>query len=239
MNKYRSMARSVPKLLAIFSAMTLFAISLGLNVGPVQSDPPEISHDGLHLLKGHKSSIVYVDPEADFSIYTKYMMLDPYVSFKKNWERDTRVAGRRVPKDYIAKMKVAAADLLIEVFQEELEAVGGYPLVDTVDDDVLLLRPVIVDLMVTAPDVPVAGRVRQYTSSSMAATLYLELYDSVTGDILLRLIDRQAVRDHGYARWANSVTNRADAKRIYKRWAVWMRTSWDDFRSKHISDETR
>lgn len=59
----------------------------------------------------------------------------------------------------------------MEVFQEELEASGGYPVAETVDDDVLLLRPVIVDLLVTAPDVPVAGRVRQHTSSSMAANI--------------------------------------------------------------------
>ena len=216
----------------VWSCVILFfAVVLSLNVGPVQSDPPEISHDGLHLVKGKRSSIVYVDPEADFSLYSKYMMLEPYVSFKKNWERNTRVAGRRIPKDHIARMKTSAAELLMEVFREELEADGGYPLVDSVDDDVLLLRPAIVDLVVTAPDVPVAGRVTQYTSSSMAATLYLELYDSVTGDILLRLIDRQMVRDRGYASWTNSVTNRADAKRIYRRWAGWLRTTWDEYRA--------
>jgi hypothetical protein len=161
------------------------------------------------------------------------MMLEPYVAFKKNWERNTKVAGRRVPKSHIEKMKVSAADLLKEVFQEELEANDGFPLATAADDHVLLFRTAIVDLVVTAPDVPVPGRVEQYTSSSLAATLYLELFDSVTGDILARAIDRQVVRDPGFARWTNSVTNRADAKRIFRRWASWLRQSWDQVHAEN------
>ena len=211
------------------------ALCIGLNMAPVQSDPPQISHDGLHLEKGTGSSLIYIDPDADFSGYTKYMMLEPYVAFKKNWERNTKVAGRRVPKEHIAKMKVAAADLLREVFQEELEANDGFPLATAADDDVLLIRTAIVDLVVTAPDVPTVGRMEQYTNSSIAATLYMELFDSVTGDILARAIDRQAVRDTGYARWTNSVTNRSDAKRIFPRWATWLRESWDEVHRQNMN----
>jgi hypothetical protein len=193
-----------------------------------QTSTQQVSHDGLMLQTDGKASAVYIDPEAHFDVYTKYMMLEPYVAFKKNWERDTKVAGRRVPKKYIKLMKVSAADLLQEVFQEVLEEKDGYPLVTEPDDDVLLLRPAIIDLVVTAPDVPQAGRSTTYVASSVSATLYLELYDSVTGDILGRAIDRQTVRDSGYMTWANSVTNRADAKRIYKRWAGWLREAWDE-----------
>lgn len=229
-----SLAGRSNTVLKLLGMGVFLAVCVSLNMAPVQSDPPEISHDGLHLVKGTGKSIIYVDPEAEFSAYTKYMMLEPYVAFKKNWERDTRVAGRRVPKEHIAKMKAAGADLLREVFQEELEASDGFPLVEAADDDVLLIRTAIVDLVVTAPDVPVAGRMEQYTNSSIAATLYLELFDSVTGDILARAIDRQAVRDAGYARWTNSVTNRADAKRIFRRWASWLRESWDEVRRNNM-----
>ena len=208
-------------------------LCLSLNVAAKKEELPAVSHDGLHLQEDTGRSIIYVDPEADFSLYTKYIMLEPFVAFKKNWERDTKVAGRRVPKDHIAKIKVAAADLLEEVFREELEANDGYPLVTEPDDDVMLVRTAIVDLVVTAPDVPVAGRVEQYTSSSIAATLYLEMFDSVTGDILVRALDRQMIRDAGYAKWTNSVTNRADAKRIFKRWASWLRESWDQIHAEN------
>lgn len=230
-------AKRVSGILSVLGVAFIVALALTANVGPVQSDPPEISHDGLHLEKGTGNSIVYVDPDADFSEYSKYMMLQPYVAFKKNWARNTKVAGRSIPKKHIEKMKTEAASLLEEVFQEALEGESGFPLVTEADNDVLLLRPAIVDLVVTAPDVPIAGRIEQYTSSSIAATLYLELYDSVTGDILLRAIDRQVVRDSGYARWTNSVTNRADAKRIYKRWATWLAESWNEVRAERVIEQ--
>ena len=213
---------------AIAVAGLLGLAALSLSAISNQSTTPQMSHDGLILQKDSKAAAVFMDPEADFGAYTKYMMLEPYIAFRKNWERDTRVAGRRVPMEHIAKMKVEAASLMEEVFQEVLEEKGGYARVTEPDYDVLLLRPAVVDLDVTAPDVPTAGRRTTYVSSSLAATLYLELYDSVTGDILGRAIDRQVVRDPGYASWANAVTNRADAKRIYRRWAGWLRESWDD-----------
>jgi hypothetical protein len=223
-SRYQPLVRASAKWLVL-----LAIVALGLSPGgvPLHSDTPQISHDGLHLEKGSKASVVYVDPEADFTVYKRHMMLPPYVAFKKNWERDTKVAGRRVPKQHIAKVKEEAAKLLEEVFREQLEANDGFPRAAEADDDVMLLRPAIIDLVVTAPDVPMAGRVENYVASSIAATLYLELYDSVTGDILARVMDRQIIRDQGYARWATSVTNRADAKRIFKRWAVWLRDAWD------------
>ncbi len=222
-----------------FAAMKLAAlmavvwVGLSLTGAPVQSEQAEISYDGLELVESTRAAAVYVDPEVDFSSYTRYMMLEPYVAFKKNWERDTRVGGRRVPKSHIDKMKAAAADLLNEAFKQELESDAGFPLVTEPGDDVLLLRSAIVDLVVTAPDVPTGGRSQQYTTSSIQATLYLEMFDSVTGDILARAIDRQMVRDSGYAKWTNSVTNQADARRIFTRWAGWLRESWGEIRDQN------
>lgn len=58
-------------------------------------------------------------------------------------------------------------------------------------DDVLILHPAIIDLDITPPDIPVPGRSTTYVASAGAATLYLELYDSVSGEILARVVDRQ------------------------------------------------
>ena len=83
-----------------------------------------------------------------------------------------------------------------------------------------------------APDVNTPGRVTNYVASAGAATLYLELYDSVSGEIIARIIDRRNMQDYGYARWANSVTNRADAKRMFKRWADLLRQGMDEQRKE-------
>lgn len=219
-----------------FKFFTLFgAIALLVAVGSfrVQStDAPEISFDGLHLVPDSKVAIAYVNPEADFSVYDEFLMLDAYVAFKKNWQRDTRVAGRRVSNKEMERIKKEAGELLHETFRNELEDKGGYKFVEAAGDDVLIIRPALIDLVITAPDIPVAGRVTQYVASAGAATLYLEMYDSVSGEILARLVDRRAMQDYGHARWANSVTNRTDARRMFRRWGELLRTGMDEIRAK-------
>lgn len=209
------------------------AILVAVSTFTVQStDAPAVSFDGLHLEPSTDVSIAYVKPEADFSIYTEFMMLDTYVAFKKNWQRNTRVAGRRVSNKDMERIKKEAAELLRDTFKNELDDEGGYKLVEAAGDNVLLLRPALIDLEITAPDIPVAGRVTQYVASAGAATLYIELYDSVSGEILARIIDRRNMQNYGTARWANSVTNRADARRMFRRWADLLRTGMDEVRAE-------
>jgi hypothetical protein len=197
----------------------------------VQStDAPPISHDGLHLEPDSDIALLYVKPNADFSVYKRFLMLDAYVAFKKNWERHTKVAGRRIPKRDIEKIKVEAAKLLYDTFKNELDERGGYTFVTESDDDVLILRPALIDLQISAPDVKTAGRVDQYVTSAGSATLYLEMYDSVSGEILARLIDRRNMQNYGAARRANSVTHRADATRMFRRWASLLRQAMDEQR---------
>ena len=193
----------------------------------VQSEQPSVSFDGLHLTKSKKVAVLYAKPDADFSGYDKIILLDAYVAFKKNWQRDTRVAGRRVSNKDMEKIKQDVAELFHETFKERLEKDGGYPLVKDNDDNVLIFRPAIIDLDITAPDVNTPGRVTNYVASAGAATLYLELYDSVSGEILARIVDRRKMTDYGYMRWSNSVTNRQDAKRMFARWADLLREGLD------------
>ncbi len=214
-------------------ALLILAVTFtGITSLGVQSDPPEISHDGLHLEHGADVALLYVKPGADFSVYEEFVMLDAYVAFKKDWQRKTKVGGRRVSNKDMEKIKGEAAELLHESFKKELDEVGGYKFVDKADDKVMILRPALIDLEITAPDIPVAGRVTNYVASAGAATLYLELFDSVSGEILARLVDRRAMQDYGTARWANSVSNRADANRMFRRWAKKLRLAMDEQRTK-------
>ena len=50
-------------------------------------------------------------------------------------------------------------------------------------------------------------------------TLYLELRDAITGDTIAKIADSQSVRDRGYMNITNSVTNKAEADRMLRRWA--------------------
>lgn len=186
-----------------------------------EQELPEVTEDGLHRVPDSRMAIVYAEPEADLSGYQKIQLLDAYVAFKKNWERDQRSRSAdplSVTSRDVEKIKDRLSEEFRAVFTEELEK-GGYPVVDAAGDDVLLVRPAIINLDVTAPDTMKAGRSRTYSKSAGEMTLYIELYDSITGDLIAKAIDRKADQDSGYYTWTNSATNKAAADRILKGWA--------------------
>ena len=119
----------------------------------------------------------------------------------------------------VEKIKNRLAEEFQAVFVKTLQD-GGYDVVEELAEDVLLVRPAIINLDVNAPDTPTAGRSTTYTSSAGEMTLYLEIYDSVTGDLLAKALDRRFDSARGgYYTWTNSVTNKAAAERILKGWA--------------------
>jgi hypothetical protein len=179
-----------------------------------------ISFDNLVPVEKPRIQVAYIDPDADFSVFRRVRILEPFVAFRSNWQRDqNRDRARNVTSRDMERIKADVASQFERVFVERLES-AGYKVVDVNEYDVLLLRPAIVDLDITAPDTRQAGRNRSFTASTGAATLYIEMFDSVSGDILGRGADRQAVRDAGHRlTWSNSVTNAADARRVFGRWA--------------------
>jgi len=182
---------------------------------------PDVTEDGLHRVQDSKMAVVYADPEADLSVYSKVQLLDSYVAFKKNWERDQKsrsASSLRITSKDVEEIKNRTAAEFRTVFTEVLQE-GGYPVVEQAGDDVLLLRPAIINLDVNAPDTMQAGRSRTYADSAGEMTLYIELYDSVTGDLIAKALDRKADTSTGFYTWTNSATNRAAADRILKGWA--------------------
>jgi len=208
----------------VVSRNILFALVFALAAASAvakDEELPEVTEDGLHRVPDSKMAIVYADPEADLSGYSKVQLLDTYVAFKKNWERDQRsgsVSPLRITSKDVEEIKKRTAAEFRTVFTEVL-ADGGYPVVQEAGEDVLLLRPAIVNLDVNAPDTMQAGRTRTYTNSAGEMTLYIELYDSMTGDLIAKALDRKVDRSSGFYTWTNSATNRAAADRIMKGWA--------------------
>lgn len=224
--RFRSKARTRASLLA--GTILLVVLASATTLG-AKEELPEVTHDGLHLVPDTQVAAAYVKPGVDFSGYDRLMILEAYVAFKKNWVREQqRSSIHRVTNRDVERMKREMAELFREVFVEELETKGGYPVVDGADTDVLLLRPAIIDLDVTAPDLDRAGRSYNFAASAGAATLFLELYDSVSGEILARVLDRQAAHDAGrIMSWSNRVTNRAAAERVLAGWAGLLRERLD------------
>jgi hypothetical protein len=220
--------RSILRLAGIAGVVMMIGIA-----GPLtaKEEPlPERTHDGLVLEPDTVVAAAYIRPDADFSVYKRVMILDTYVAFRKNWERDQQSAtGRRIKASDMEKIKTDVAALFEKVFIEKLTADDGYEIVDKPDHDVLLLRAAIIDLDITAPDIPKAGRSYSFSTTTGAATLYIEMFDSVSGAILARAIDRKTARRAGSTMsWSNRVSNSAEARRIFGKWADLLRKSLDE-----------
>ena len=209
------------------STLTFCLALLLLGAGPAfakKNQPlPQITEDGLHLVPDTKLAVVYAEPGADLVPYKRVKLLDAYVSFKKNWARNqssgSGLPGRVSNKD-MERIKTTMAEEFHKVFTKVLED-GGYPVVDEVGEDVLIVRPAIVDLNPNAPDIASSGMSRTYTDSAGDMTLYIELYDSQTGDLMAKAMDKRIDGRHdGFYTWANRATNRAAADRILKGWAT-------------------
>jgi hypothetical protein len=129
------------------------------------------------------------------------------------------------------RIKRDLADEFRTVFTQELEN-GGFPVVEAPDDHVLLIRPAIIDLNVAAPDTNRAGRSDSFTASPGQMTLVIELFDSVSNEILARAIDRRTARNVGNIRWTTRGTNRDAARRILRRWAGMLVAKLDEVHGK-------
>jgi hypothetical protein len=206
-------------------ARRLCAALLMLAAGAAGAQSSEPSFDGLQRVPSRDVEILFVKPGATLAQYRRVALLDCYVAFRKNWQRD-RAPGTGVGTREMDRIKSDLADEFRKVFTAELQK-GGYEMATRGDEDVLILRPAIIDLDVTAPNSMAPGRQRTFATSAGSMTLYLEVYDGASGEILARVVDPQAGRDSGMIEWQTSVTNRAEADRIIGKWAALTRAALD------------
>jgi len=209
--------RSLPAL--AMCAGWAFALSIAPAVFAAD-EVPQTTPEGMELVKQTKTRIVYAMPGATLDGYTKVALIDCYVAFRKDWDKDyNRSASidRRVRPDDMERIKKDLAAEFRKVFTEELTK-AGHEVVDHTGPDVVVIRPAIINLDVMAPDVRGPGISHVIVRSAGSMTLYMELIDSTTSAIFARVIDAEADRE-SFAQQANRVTNRAAADRILRSWA--------------------
>ncbi len=221
-------------------SLVMIALLIGMMaVAPVWAKKklPEFNDEGMELVKDTDLATVYADPGADLSVYNKVMLMDATVAFRKNWKRDQNrgISSLRVKDSDMEKIEAEVAELFKDIMTRELVA-GGYEMADAPGEDVLLVKPAIVDLDVFAPDIQSASRVYSYSESAGEMTLNLELFDSVTNDKIAKATDRQRDWRQGYMQWRTKVSNRADAKRMITVWAKALTSALNEARTATKSD---
>lgn len=222
-------------------AISLIVVSLALCLSSAsvlaKGEPPEVSLEGLTLVEKDRRGEIYADADVDWSEYSQIQLEQATVSFRKHWQRDqNRYDPFKVRNKDVEKIKSGLSELFGTVFTEELTGNGGYQLADSPDADVMIIKPQIVDLDVHAPDTMTAGRTTSYTRQAGRMTLILEIYDSLSGDLIAKASHRQDAPDYGWMQWTNSVSNNAEARRMLQKWATALRTRLDEARAKAPSE---
>ncbi|MBY6187393.1 DUF3313 domain-containing protein [Marinobacter hydrocarbonoclasticus] len=186
---------------------------------------PDVTDDGLQRVPSKQVQAAYWREGASLEPYTQVAILDCFVAFRKNWQRDfnssQRELSRRISGDDMEKIRQELAKEFMVIFTRELDERGGYDVVssDTRQDNTLLLRPAIINLDVSSPAANSGPGQSNYVASAGSMTLYMELYDSATLDLIGRVVDSRAAQDTGHFQYANKVTNKAEADKILRRWA--------------------
>jgi Protein of unknown function (DUF3313) len=232
--KRRNPAQSFVAITALCAAL---AVASPAGVAAEEA-PTEVTKDGLHLYKQTKERVAYVRPGATFTQYKRLALLDCYVEFSKEWvkdyNRDQRDPSRQIRDSDLDRAKKALQGDFKKIFTEELQEGGRYQVTDSGGPDVLVLRPALINIQVSAPDLMTPGRSATYVQSAGTMTIYLELWDSASNTILARVIDGKVDPDL-YGQRSSSVTNRAAAERMMRSWADELRSRLDLVRGKAVA----
>jgi len=186
-----------------------------------------MSYDGLEPVQVKGISLAYKRPGATLAGY-KRVRIDPVeVRFSKDWKPTQ--SGSRIPvsAEQREEIRSGLAKLVNDQFVKALAQKGRYPVVNESGPDVLRLKIYIVNLYINAPDSAAPGRSYSFVMSAGEMTLFMELYDSESGQILARVVDRRQASSGAAAAMANRVTNVAEAEDIAAEWARILRDAFD------------
>ena len=213
-------------------SLSMLTMLLTLGCASTSETLPTTTPDGLDLVRSDKHSAVYIKPEAQLDIYNEFAIVPCEVAFRKNWQRDYnsshRSSGQQIKERDIDRIKRELGEECTAFFTDALSKEPSYNLVTEWQQgqDVLLVRPNIVNLNITSPDVSSPSMTRSYSASAGSMTLYLELIDAETSEVLVRAYDSKADPD-SFVNYANKITNRQAADRMLKNWATRLREAMD------------
>jgi hypothetical protein len=207
----------VKRLVAVSAAI------LGLLVAsaPANAAKPPDTWDGLVKVQSKRLDLAYLQPGADFRVYTKVMLDPTEVAFAKNWQRDYNSSSRdlaaRVSDRDIQQALVKGVAASNEIFAEAWTQ-GGYQVVTEPGPDVLRIKTGVVNITVNEADKQSPGRSVTLAPEAGQATFFVEARDSLTGALLGRAVDQRYAGDYGSV-WRTSASNRGDFRDLVKGWA--------------------
>ena len=197
-----------------------------------QSPQGAMSHDGLLTVKSEKGIQIQVKQDLDWGRYDSVIIDKSHVAFTPNWARDYNRdhSADRVREADMDQIRERVSDIVNKSVTERFVKVPGITVTTQADENTLQITPNVINLDVSAPDLNSAGINRTYSRSAGSLTIFLEIHDATTGEILARWIEDLEDREDMYLEWTNQATNTADARRVVNRWADELVTGFNALR---------
>jgi uncharacterized protein YceK len=193
-----------------------------------QGPDAEVSYDGLHAVDNSIFRQAWADPDIDFSRYHRIMPGGAFFEYRAVRKTSSSSARRGSSSEFYidddAREKLK--NLTSEIFNEELSKSTRFTVAEAPDQDVLVIRGGLHDIVSNVPP-DIIGRGDIYLSSVGEITLILEAVDSMSGEVIFRAVERRALDSHGAAIRSSSVTTTAEVRRVLRRWATTLRNGLD------------
>ncbi|HEX7028650.1 MAG TPA: DUF3313 family protein [Gammaproteobacteria bacterium] len=205
---------------AIWFGAGVLMLSLTGNSAVFAQEDKDDTFVGLQRVESSSLDELYVKPDVNFARYDKITIGNIPVSFNPYWRRDHR---QNLTDSDVERIQETMARLLREQFVEEFTEEGGYKLVEAeeADETTLLFSPSIVRLNLYAPDTSAPGIRESFVTSAGHATLSLDVYDAVSGELLMHVQDYRFTKGFGdriFIR-ATRASNAFQMRRLMSIWA--------------------
>lgn len=202
----------------ILAVLSLAILAACNSVPTLQSGPnAEVTFDGLVRVDNTRLDAVWIRPGIDLSAYDKLTLVGAGIKYRSVREvrRLNLSNDSEFPLD--ARQRERIEESVREVFSEEMAKIDGFEITMEDGPGTLALTGTLIDVVSFVPPDRL-GNVDYYLSSLGAATLILELSDSMSGQVLARAADGRSI-DVEFVTRSNTVSNRFELERELDRWA--------------------
>ena len=170
-------------------------------------------------IKETRTSVAYLKADQDFSHFDKIAIAEiDTANVKVNEPTDSPVHRNDWTMDEERQSRVKTMHQ--KAFDREFADAGHLELVDTVDEDTLVL---VTKLSEVSPTVGydsqmIGGRSRVYSAGAGSAVIEMYLVDGGTGEVVAVAASGRAL-GNGFVQTNNSVTNGSDVQMAFNIWA--------------------
>lgn len=197
-------------------ACLLAILVSGCGPQPTQPKPTgEVNIEGLQSVTSRNFEAAFVRPGVTFADYSKLMVEELELAFQTpDREQNQFPLGEDQKTRFRAAMATA--------FGEELGKLQAVEVVTEPGPDVLDLRVRVQDIVARAPGRRVGGGGRAGFALETVGelTLVMELRDSQSNEVLIRVFDRQAVEGAAMVSGEGVISTWEGVDRIVARWAT-------------------